>query len=73
MDLPASCSAGTTSPLVGIGLADGGDLECIHTHLRVVYLELTVSGVHDVVNTIDYPNDDLVKRTATKEIGIRTG
>ena len=73
MKLPASRSTGTTSPLIGIGLADRSNLERIHTHLRVVYLELTVSGVHDVVNTIDYPNDDLVKRAATKEIGIRTG
>ena len=58
MKLPASRSTGTTSPLVGIGLADGGDLERIHAHLGVVYLELAVSSIHDVMNTIDYCHSD---------------
>lgn len=54
MNLPASRSTGTTSPLIGIGLANRGDLQRIHTHLGVVYLELAVSAIHNVMNTIDY-------------------
>jgi len=53
MDLPASRSTGTTSSLIGIGLADRSDLERVHTHLGVVNLELAVSGIHNVMNTID--------------------
>ena len=53
MDLPASRSTGTTSSLVGIGLADRCDLEGVHTHLGVVNFELTVSGIHNIMNTID--------------------
>ena len=67
MKLPASRSTGTTSPLVGIGLADRGDLERIHTHFRVVYLELAVSGIHNVVDTIDCYHGELTERTAANE------
>ena len=72
MKLPASRPTGTTSPLIGIGLADGGDLERIHTHLRVVYLELAVPGVHNVVDTIDCYHGELTKRTAVNEAKICT-
>jgi len=70
--LPASRPTGTTSPLVGIGLADGGYLERIHAHLRVVYLELAVSGVHNVVDTIDCYRGELIERTAMDRARICT-
>jgi len=72
MTLPASRSTGTTSPLVGVGLTDGGDLERIHTHLRVVYFELAVSGVHNVVDTIDCDHGELTERTAGNEARVCT-
>jgi len=72
MKLPASRSTGATSSLVGIGLTDGSDLERIHTHLGIVYLELAVSGVHNVVNTIDCCQVELAERTAMKKARIGT-
>lgn len=72
MELPASGSTGTTSPLIGIGLAYRRDLERVHTHLRVVYLELTVSSVHNVMDTIDCCCSDSIARAAMKQTGIRT-
>ena len=72
MKLPASRPTGTTGALVGIGLADRGDLERVHTNLGVVYLELAVSGVDNVVDTIDCYHGELIKRIAVNESRIRT-
>ena len=72
MHLPASRSSGTTGSLIGVGLADRGDLESIHTHLRVVYLEFTVPSIHDVTNTIDYRHISSIERTITKKTMICT-
>lgn len=58
MKLPASRSAGTTSPLIGIGLADRSDLECVHTHLWVVHLQLAESSVHDIMDAVNYRHGD---------------
>lgn len=53
MNLPTPRPTSTASTLVGVGLADGCDLERVHTNLGVVHFELAVSSIHNVVNTID--------------------
>lgn len=61
MELPASRSTGTTGPLVCIRLADRGNLERIHTHLGVVYLQFAVSSIHNVMDTINCRHNDQQK------------
>lgn len=57
VDIPASSTSSTTSALVGVGLTDRGDLQGVHTNFGIVHLELGVSCIHDIQNTVDYGNE----------------
>ncbi|MCO5547112.1 hypothetical protein L7F22_000554 [Adiantum nelumboides] len=46
-------ASGAAGALVGIGAADGRDLERVHAHTRIVDLELAVAGVDDVHDAVD--------------------
>jgi len=46
-------TAGSTCPLVGVGLTDGVDLKGVHTNARIVHFEFTKARVnyeHDAVD-----------------------
>ena len=52
VNVPATGTTSTTSPLVGIGLANRRDLQGIHTNLGVVHPEFGVSGVNNIQDAI---------------------
>jgi len=51
--LAGSCASGSTTPLVGIGLRNGIDLQGVHADARIVDLQLAVAGIDDIDDAID--------------------
>jgi hypothetical protein len=51
--IPASGTTRSSSALIGIGLADRGDLKSVHADFRVINFQLRISGIDDIEDTID--------------------
>ncbi|KAI7165333.1 hypothetical protein KC349_g20 [Hortaea werneckii] len=47
------CPASTTSSLASVSLTDRCDLECIHSHARIVDLEFREASINNVHNAVD--------------------
>ncbi len=51
--LPWTRTTSTTRTLIGVGLTDGKELQCIHTDTRVEDLQLAVAGINHIADTVD--------------------
>lgn len=51
--IPGASSSSTSRALIRVRLRNGCDLEGIHAYFRVVHLELVVTRVHNVMDTVD--------------------
>ena len=65
-DLPAASPPSTTSALVCICLTDGRYLERIHAHFGIVHLELGVTGVDNVQDTVNCDTLELRTHSISK-------
>ena len=68
--LAGTSTTGTTRSLIGVGLTDRVDLQCVHTNARIVNFQLAEASVHDEHDTVhgqrrfcDVGSHDALKQT----------